>query len=391
MTQSADEAARAPDFAGLRARFPIFERRTYINSCSYGALSLDVQNAIGAYLQSRHEKGSDWNAWIGKAESVRALLAELVNCDADEMALTGSVSESVNNLASAFDFSAGRNEVVLTDLDFPTTSQIWLARERAGARIRRARADESGAAIALAKFDRLISDKTLIVSIPLVCYRNGAMLDVGPIVELARSRGAMVLLDAYQAAGSMRLDVRALGVDFLVGGTLKYLIGGAGVGYCYVRAATKTDLTPVNSGWFAQEDVHAMDIYNNRPSHSARRFESGTPNVPGMYVAEAGLKLLMSVGLDHVRARILSLNADIARRAIRHGWRIVGSADPALRGAMTAIKCADAPALVARLDARAITTSDRDGNLRISPHFYNDLSDIDRLFDALESERALIG
>ena len=229
MTQSIPERFAPPDFEALRTRFPIFRTRTYINSCSYGALSLDVQEALGAYMQSRLELGSDWGGWVGKAEAVRALLADLVNGAPDEMAVTSSVSECVNNLASAFDFTAGRNEVVLTDFDFPTTSQIWLSRTRSGAVVRRAKADETGAAISLAEFDRLISDRTLLVSIPLVCYRNGAMLDVKPIIDLAHSRGAKVLLDAYQAIGSMPIDVRALGVDFLVAGTLKYLIGGAGV------------------------------------------------------------------------------------------------------------------------------------------------------------------
>lgn len=390
MTQSIPERVAPPDFEALRTRFPIFRTRTYINSCSYGALSLDVQEALGAYMQSRLELGSDWGGWVGKAEAVRALLADLVNCAPDEMAVTSSVSECVNNLASAFDFTAGRNEVVLTDFDFPTTSQIWLSRTRSGAVVRRAKADETGAAISLAEFDRLISDRTLLVSIPLVCYRNGAMLDVKPIIDLAHSRGAKVLLDAYQAIGSMPIDVRALGVDFLVAGTLKYLIGGAGVGFLYVRDAMSVDLTPVNSGWFAQENVHAMDIYRNAPSPTARRFESGTPNVPGMYVAEAGLKRVLSVGVDHIRRRILSLNAEIAAGASKQGWRIVGSADPAMRGAMTAIKCHDAPKLVERLGARRITVSDRDGNLRISPHFYNDVSDLECLSDALRAERALI-
>ena len=390
MTQSALKSATTPDFAALRARFPIFAHRAYINSCSYGALSIDVEAALGAYMQSRIDKGSDWGAWVGKAETVRALLARLVNCDADEMAVTSSVSESVNNLASAFDFSAGRHEIVLTDFDFPTTSQIWLARERSGALVKRAKADASGATIPLSEFDKLITDKTLLVSIPLVCYRNGAMLDVRPIVELARSRGAKVLLDAYQAIGSMPIDVRSLGVDFLVGGTLKYLIGGAGVGFLFVRDATSTDLTPVNSGWFAQEDVNAMDIYHNKPSPTARRFESGTPNVPGMYVAEAGLNLILSVGLDHIRRRVVALSEDIAARSQKAGWRIIGEADACARGAMTAIKCADAPALVHRLSEKGITVSDRDGNLRISPHFYNNEEDIDRLFRALKTEQALI-
>ena len=374
----------------LRDRFPTFRTRTYLNSCSYGAMAADVKAAIDEYVERRMTKGSDWEDWVGRLEVMRGRLARLVGCDADEMAVTASVSESVNSLASALDFSGVRKRVVLTDFDFPTTSHIFLSQQRRGAEILRASSDQSGTRINYDEFDKLIDERTLIVSIPLVCYRNGALLDVAPIIELAHKRGALVLVDGYQGVGAVPLDVRTLGMDFLVGGCLKYLIGTAGVGYLYVRNAAHSALSPVFTGWFAQENIGAMNIYEHRPSPTARRFESGTPNVCGLHAAAAGLKVLEEAGASAIWRRVVELNNDIAVRAADEGWRLATPADPARRGPMMAIRCRNAPELVRRLDAEEITASDRDGNLRVSTHFYNNSADLDHLFDAMRRHRDLI-
>lgn len=374
----------------LRTRFPIFRTRAYLNSCSYGAISTDVKAAIEEYIERRMTKGSDWDDWVERLEALRGLIARLIGCDDDELAVTGSVSESVNSLVSALDFSGARKRVVLTDFDFPTTSQIFLSQQRRGAEIARARADEPGAGIDFAEFERLIDDKTLIVSVPLVCYRNGALLDIAPIIDLAHRRGALVLVDGYQGIGAVPFDVRKTGADFLVGGCLKYLIGTAGVGYLYVRGAAHSALSPIFTGWFAQENIGAMNIYEHRPSQTARRFESGTPNVCGLHAAAAGLRVLAEAGADAVWRRIVDLNAEIARRAAEDGWRLATPEDSARRGPMMAIRCRNASELVRRLDADGITVSDRDGNLRVSTHFYNNSEDLDRLFSALRANRDLI-
>ncbi|MFZ5618676.1 MAG: aminotransferase class V-fold PLP-dependent enzyme [Pseudomonadota bacterium] len=380
----------AETLEALRARFPIFRTRTYLNSCSYGAMSIEVKEAIEAYIERRMTKGSDWEDWVGRLEILRGLLARLLGCSSDEVAVTGSVSESVNSLISALDFAGGRKRVVLTEFDFPTTSQIFLSQRRRGAEIARARADETGTGIDLAEFERLIDDQTLIVSAPLVCYRNGALLDVAPIIRLAHARGALVMVDGYQGVGAVPFDVRSLGADFLVGGCLKYLIGTAGVGYMYVRDAAHSALSPVFTGWFAQENIGAMNIYEHRPSKTARRFESGTPNVCGLHAAAAGLEVLAQAGADRIWRRIADLNAEIARRAAAEGWSLATPEDPARRGPMMAIRCRNAPELVRRLDADEITVSDRDGNLRVSTHFYNNGEDLDRLFSALRANREFI-
>lgn len=373
----------------VRADFPVLARKTYLNSGSYGALCLDVKAAIEAYMESRMVTGADWPQWVGKLEETRALLAQLLGCAPDEVSVSASVSESVNSLASALEFSGGRDTVVVTDFDFPTTSQIWLAQARRGARIVRATADNSGTCIPIGHFDRLIDERTLLVSIPHVCYRNGVRTDPAPIVELCRRRGAMVLLDAYQSVGSMPVDAHALGVDFLVGGCLKYLLGTAGVGFMYVRGGGAT-LQPAMTGWFAQENIGAMDIHHHRPSPTARRFESGTPNVCGLYAVAAGLRYLMGIGLDAVDAQVRLLTGEIARRARARGWCLVTPPEPENHGATMALAATDAPALVARLAAAGIIVSDRDGNVRLSTHFYNNLADLDHLFAELERNAALV-
>ncbi len=373
-----------------RADFPVFASRTYLNSGSYGAMCVAVKAAIEDYIETRMTIGSDWDHWVEKREQARALLAQLVGCGLDEMSVSTSVSESVNSLASALDFSGRRNGVVVTAFDFPTTSQIWLAQTRRGARVTRVAADDSGMGIPLAEFERLIDDRTLLVSVPVVCFRNGARLDLEPIIWLCRERGARVLVDAYQAIGSFPIDVRKLDVDFLVGGCLKYLIGTAGIGFMFVRGGGEPGLQPSVTGWFAQENIGLMDIYHHRPSPTARRFESGTPNVCGLYAVSAGLRYLLDVGLEAADTRIRMLTAEIAKRTVERGWHLASPVDPDRHGATMAIRSTDAAAMVRRLEEAGIILSHRDGNLRVSNHFYNDLSDLDRLFEVLDRNAELI-
>jgi len=212
--------------ARCRHRFPIFERQVYINSCSQGALSDSVRAAYEQYLEDWDDKGAPWDYWVERQEAARTAFAGLVNAGADEIAVTTSLSAGVSTLASGLRFTQ-RSKVVLTDWEFPTIGQIWHAQEARGARVMHVKAADDGT-IPIEHFERAIDDDTLIVALTHVCYRNGAMLDVPAVVELAHERGALVLLDAFQAIGSLPVDVAELGVDFLGAGVLKYLLGSAG-------------------------------------------------------------------------------------------------------------------------------------------------------------------
>jgi selenocysteine lyase/cysteine desulfurase len=375
------------DFAALRRRFPVLERKTYLNSGSYCALADSVRDAINAYMDDRLQVGANWDVWVTKNEAVRRAMAAVLRAAPDEIAVTASASAGLNALASAFDFTGRRNKVVVSDFEFPTNAQIWHAQEPRGARIvhvpRTAQGD-----IPLESFARLIDEETQLVAVTQVCFRNGARLDIPGIVRLARERGARVLLDCYQAVGGLTVDVKQLDVDFAVGGMLKYLLGTAGIGFLYVRGSLIPSLTPTHSGWFAQEDIFAMDITANRPAPSARRFEAGTPAVVNCYAAEAGLKIILEVGTEAIEQRVRALTRRCMSGLESIGWASVTPAEDERRGPMVCVPARDVAQLLATLMEQDIVTSFRDNNIRATVHFYNSEDDIDRFVAALKATRA---
>jgi selenocysteine lyase/cysteine desulfurase len=372
----------------IRHRFPIFEQRVYINSCSQGALSDAVRAAYERYLADWDEYGAPWEFWVERGEAARAAFAGLVNADPDEIAVTTSLSAGVSALASGLRY-ARRSKVVLTDWEFPTIGQIWHAQEARGARVTHVPAAANGT-IPLEHFERVIDDDTLIVSITHVCYRNGAMVDVPAVVELAHARGAFVLLDAFQAVGSLPVDVRALGVDFLGAGVLKYLLGSAGLGFFYCRRDLVERVWPTQTGWFADENIFAMDHTDYSPAHTAARFQSGTPPVPAIYAGIAGIELMQEIGVAATREHVNSLNAHLLDGLDELGATVVTPRAAERRGALVCVKSTDARELVATLDRDGIVTSERDGNLRISAHCYNSVDDVDTVLASLRRHRELL-
>jgi selenocysteine lyase/cysteine desulfurase len=376
------------DFKSLRARFPVLARKTYLNSGSYCALAESVRAAINSYMDDRLLVGANWDVWVTKNEAVRAAMAEVLRVTPEEIAVTASASAGINALASALDFSGRRNKIVVSDFEFPTNAQIWHAQERRGARVVHAHRAADGY-IPAESFAGLIDEETLLVAVTYVCFRNGAKLDIPGIVRLAHARGARVLLDCYQAIGAVTVDVRALGVDFAVGGMLKYLLGTAGIGFLYVRGELLPELIPGNSGWWAQENIAAMDITANRPASSARRFEAGTPPVVNCYAAEAGLEIILEVGTDAIEARVRALSRRCLDGLAEIGWAAVTPERDDRRGPMVAIASRDPAGLFTRLMQQDIVTSFRDANIRATIHFYNSDDDIDTFVEAMKGQRAL--
>lgn len=378
------------DFDALRRRFPVLERKTYLNSGSYCALADSVRDAIESYMDERLAVGANWDVWIAKNEAVRTAMAQVLRVTPDEIAVTASASAGINALASAIDFRGPRTKVLVSDFEFPTHAQIWHAQERLGAEVVHVPATPDGD-IPLESFARAIDDRTQLVAVTQVCFRNGARLDIAGITRLAHERGARVMVDCYQAIGAMTVDARALGVDFAVGGMLKYLLGTAGVGFLYVRSELIGELVPGNSGWFAQQDIAAMDITANRPSSSARRFEAGTPPVVNCYAAEAGLKIVLEVGTDAIEQRVRALTRRCMQGLAAIGWPAVTPSDDGRRGPMVAVPSRDPAGLVARLLEEDIVTSFRNDNIRASLHFYNSEADIDRFVAAMAAHRGRFG
>ena len=372
----------------IRHRFPIFRNRIYINSCSQGALSDSVRDAYERYLEDWDERGAPWDYWVQKSEDARQAFAGLVNAEPDEVAVTTSVSAGLSALATGLRY-ARRSKIVTTDWEFPTVGQIWHAQELRGARVVHVEADSNGE-LPLERFEREIDEDTAVVSVTHVCYRNGARVDVEGVARLAHERGALVVLDAYQSAGSLPLDVRELGVDFLTAGVLKYLLGSAGLAFFYARRDVVERVWPTATGWFADKNIFEMDHRDYSPAPTASRFQSGTPPIPAIYAGVAGIELMQEIGVSDTRKHVNALNARLIEGLDDLGAKLATPRRPKRRGALVCVRSSDAPELVRALGREGIVTSDRDGNLRISAHAYNSVADVDNVLAALERHRKLL-
>jgi selenocysteine lyase/cysteine desulfurase len=365
----------------FRKLFPIFDERVYLNSCSQGALGRPVQAALEEFTQSWHRQGNPWELWCERMEELRAEFAALINAEPDEVAVTFSASTAVGALASALDWSE-RPRVVTSDFDFPTMGHVWLAQRARGAEVAYARAQ--GDRLPLEAFEAEVDERTRLVATSHVCYRNGFKTDLAALAELAHAHGAPLLVDAFQSMGTEPLDVKALGVDALVTGTLKYLLGTPGVALLYVRRELAERLRPTDTGWFGQADPFAYDVHHLDYAPGARRFQSGSPPVPAVYAALAALRLLREVGLDAVRDQVRAL-ADLAVSGLRQrGLDVMTPDDPACRGPLVMVRCQDVQRLLARLAERDVLCSTRDGALRVSFHHYNSEADVAALLSGLD-------
>ena len=385
---AAEPVATRPLPDRIRHRFPIFERLVYINSCSQGALSDSVRGAYEAYLGDWDEYGAPWEYWVERTDAGRAAFARLVNAEPDEIAVTTSLSAGVSALASGLRY-ARRSKIVVTDLEFPTIGQIWHAQAARGARIEHVGVADDGT-VPLEAFDRAIDEDTALVSITHVSYRTGAMTDVEAVVELARERGALVLLDAYQTVGSLPVDVKALDVDFLAAGVLKYLLGSAGLAFFYCRRELFERAWPTATGWFADQDIFEMDVHDYSPSPTARRFQSGTPPIPAIYAGIAGIELMEEIGIAETREHVLELNDRLIGGVEELGGTVVTPKQRERHGALICVRSNDVDALVTALERDGIVTSSRDGNLRVSAHSYNSTDDVDAVLAALTRHRHLL-
>lgn len=372
----------------FRTRFPIFNSRVYVNSCSQGALSVEVEAAFGAFIESWHTQGSPWDRWVGEVERLRTVFAASIGADADEIAVMPNASAAIAAIATALAFDAGRRTVVLGEFEFPTMTHVWLAQQRQGAEV--AWVTARGETLPIEQYAAAIDDRTLIVPAAHVCFRNGYRLDIARLAALCRERGAYCMLDDYQRTGTAPLDVHALGVDFMVTGALKYLLGPAGVAFLYVRRELIERLEPLPTGWFGRVDPFAFSLDPLDWSASARRFETGSPPVPNAYAAAAGLELLAHVGPAVVESQIARLVERFASGARSRGFEVATPENPAERSSLVVLRSTDAAALVGRLATHGVIASSRGTGLRVSFHAYNNEQDVDAVLGALDAETALV-
>jgi selenocysteine lyase/cysteine desulfurase len=373
--------------ARFRRRFPVLQETVHLASCSLGARSTDLDAAIGRMLDAMEGGAAAWTAFERETERCRQGFAALIGAEAEQIAVLPNASIGAYQVISTLSL-ADRDVVVAASDEFPSIAHVWLAQRRRGARVRfAAPAPPAGSAPDDAGYEAAIDDRTALVSVPLVTYSDGAVLPVAEVARRAHARGARVFVDAYQAAGVLPVSVAELGCDYLVAGAQKYLLGLPGVAFLYVRDGVRMNLEPALTGWFGRVDPYAFDPRRLDFHPSARRFETGTPAVPALYAANAGMGLLAGLDAHEVRRHVGALIDLTAERLTGLGEQLRPMA-PRDRGAHIALPDRDPVAFADWLATQGIRVSPRGAAVRLSFHYYNDETDVERLCEAVERYRA---
>ncbi|HSK19988.1 MAG TPA: aminotransferase class V-fold PLP-dependent enzyme [Longimicrobiales bacterium] len=369
-----------------RGEFPILERKTYLNSCSLGALSHRALARISTFHEEWHTYGASawYETWMGRLAELRSRVGAMVGAGDGEIALAASTSAALSVLGSAFDYSK-RSRVVVAELDFPTVAYQWMVRP--DVEVTRVPSDD-GVSIDPERMAAAIDDRTAIVSISHVFFTTGAIQQMQPIAEAARRHGAFFIIDAYQSAGQVPIDVKALGADALVTGPLKWLLGGPGLAYLYVRDEWLHELHPTITGWFAARAQFDFDIHDFEFKEDARRFELGTPALPTVHSALGGQDIIDQIGVVPIRERNSDLTEHLLVRLEEAGLSFRGATDATARSALVMIPHEDPAGAVQRLADHDIIVDSRPGYVRVSPHFYNTHDEIDRFVQVLAGGRS---
>jgi selenocysteine lyase/cysteine desulfurase len=369
----------------LRSHFPILQSKTYLYNCSQGALSDAVEGGLQEYAASWRTSSAPWDDWMQTYEALRTQFARFINAEREEVAIVASASAGINPIANAMQFDH-RKKVVMSEYEFPTMGQIWLAQRPRGAEIQFL--DGVNNVVPTECYAAAIDERTLIVPLTHVSFVNGFRSDVAAITRIAHERGALLFLDGFQDCGTRPIDVKALDVDFYVTGVLKYLLGPPGVAFLYVRRELIESLTPTITSWFAQRDAFAFDTKRLDPATDARRYEGGSPPMPNIYMARSALDLLTQIGMENVAAQIERLT-----RAFLDGVRDlkIESKTPASSvGPLVVLRANDPKAMLAQLTARAVVCSIRRDGVRIAFHVYNTLEDVHTALRAFEDNLDLM-
>src|SRR5271169_6749759 len=339
----------------FRSEFPILDRTTYLISNSLGAMPRGVEDALHHYTDVWNTRGvRAWeDEWWMLAAQVGDEIGALMNAPAGSVACLQNVTSCQATVASCLDFSGRRNKIVYTDLNFPSVMYFWEAQRSRGARVEMVPNDD-GIHVNTERLLEAIDDETLIVPISHVIFRSAFIQDVEAIVEKAHRVGAYVLLDSFQATGTLPFDVQRLNVDFCTGGVLKWLCGGPGTAYLYVRLDLAKKLEPTFTGWFGHENPFGFEIGATRYSPTIYRFTQGTPNIPALKVAQPGLRIVAEAGVEKIREKSKRQTALLIEMADQHGWRVNTPRDPERRGGTVSIDMPDSQPVSRELLARDI-------------------------------------
>ena len=363
----------------FRGEFPILENSTYMISNSLGAMPRAVYDSMRAYADSWANRGiRAWEeGWWEMAVGVGDKIAPLIGAGAGDLSLHQNVTLTQAIISSCFDFQSARNKVVMVEQEFPSVQYFYHEQRRHGARIETIRSADP-IRIDLDKFLAAIDETTLLVPISQVLFRSSYIVNARAIIERAHRVGAYVILDVFQATGAIPLEVKSLEVDFAVGGVLKWLCGGPGVAYLYVREDLRRKLRPALTGWLAHRRPFGFETGAVDRREDSFGFLNGTPHIPALYACQPGLDLITKIGVRGIREKSLHMTARILAGAKSRGWHVHTPENDAERAGTVSVECPHAAAVCQELVQRNILVDYRPkAGVRISPHFYNTESECD--------------
>jgi len=378
------------DLSVYRDQFPVVSERTYLISASLGPLSKRSRALAEEHLDLWQRLGPE-ELWFDHGmpmlDRCRNSFASLIGADIDECAIVPSVSVGMSQIATCLDFNV-RPKVVLTEMDFPTNHHVWRAQERRGAKVDVVPSPD-GVRIETEDFVSAIDEQTLVVNLNRVLFESSYILDAAAIIEKAHSVGAFVVVDDFHGSGIVPVDIHELGADFYLTGALKWLCGGQGIAFLYCRRGLIEKVQPLVVGWFGTANFFTFDRSGLNLRPDARRFETGTPPLPQAWTAAGGLEIILDVGVEAIRTR----NQELTRAAIAHadelGLELLSPRDDDRRSGVVRARIpggqSEAKRVLHELFDRDVVLDSRGDALRISPHFFNDESDLDRCFEQLRA------
>jgi kynureninase len=372
----------------FRSEFPILERTNYLISNSLGAMPRGVYDAMKGYADTWASRGvRAWEErWWMLAAQVGEELGALMNAPKGSVSTHQNVTTCQAVVASCLDFSGPRNKVVYTDMNFPSVMYFWEAQRAIGARVHMVKTD--GISVDTELLLNAIDEQTLIVPISHVLFRSAYINDAAAIIEKAHRVGALVVLDTFHSLGTMPLDVQKLNVDFACGGVLKWLCGGPGVGFLYVRPDLGKKLQPRITGWIAHQHPFDFETGPNRYADPPYRFMNGTPHIPALEAARPGIAIITAAGVTNIREKSKRQTARLVELADQHGWQVNTPRDPERRGGTVSIDMPDSQEVSRELIRREILVDWRpQAGVRMSPHFYTKDEEIELAMTAVEEIR----
>ncbi|NMP24983.1 aminotransferase class V-fold PLP-dependent enzyme [Sulfobacillus harzensis] len=331
---------RAEEF---RQHFPGLVDTVHLASCSQGALSDRVREAMDQFMESWQQEVAPWDQWMLMVDEARRQFARLIHANDSDVAVVSCASEAAFQVAWGQTYSDARDTIVTNDLEFPSIAHVWLAAQQRGAEVRFVQ-DVAGD-LTVEAYQNAIDERTTLVSVPLVSYANGMRPQVRAIADYAHRYGARVVVDAYQGAGVVPSNVDDLGCDYLFAGSLKYLLGTPGMAFLWTNPRIDHPIDPVLTGWFARTAPFAFTPRVLDYAAGARRFQTGTPAIPAAYAAAAGIRLINETDRQVVFTHVASLADQLQRGAEEAGYALYSPTDPDKRGPQVAVLTPDSEGL----------------------------------------------